>query len=460
MVVAWAIVGCGSVSPSRSPDTTGASPSAVALMTAAPSPVASASPAPRIAQPDVGDLQVAPDAARVDLVMPTFSDSTRVTNPLFPVSLQESVLLLGEVDGQAFRTEVTLLPRPRIIDWDGRLVATLVSQYVAFLGGRIHEVAYDYYAQADDGSVWYFGEDVFDFADGAIVDTQGTWLTGTDGPAAMIMPAEPHVGDVYRTENAPGLAFEEVTVRGIDQTLDGPLGPVTGGLAVEELHMDGDTEDKTFGPGYGEFFTGGGGDVEALALAVPTDRLSGPVPAELVAVYDGATAILAAVRERRWSRASAELPAVLAGWQHVRTGRVPVTIAGRLDDALARLDKAVDRRRAGPATQAAIDVARSALDLELIHRPATAIDRGRFSLWLAQLGLDSKAHAIRAMTGDFFALDYTRERFLHTLASADAATVNLQLEALLTAIMDHDFKATSQLADQLRATIEGLPAVG
>jgi hypothetical protein len=37
-------------------------------------------------------------------------------------------------------------------------VDTLVSQYAAFLGGRIHEVASDSYAQADDGSVWYFGE--------------------------------------------------------------------------------------------------------------------------------------------------------------------------------------------------------------------------------------------------------------------------------------------------------------
>ena len=45
--------------------------------------------------------------------------------------------------------------------------------------------------------------------------------------------------------------------------------------------MDGTTEDKTFAPGYGEFYTAGGGDVEALALAVPTDAASGPTPAEL-----------------------------------------------------------------------------------------------------------------------------------------------------------------------------------
>ena len=135
----------------------------------------------------------------------------------------------------------------------------------------MHEVAYDYYAQADDGSVWYFGEDVFNFADGAIVDTHGTWIAGTDGPAAMIMPADPQVGDVYRPENIPGLVFEEVVVKAVDERLDGPFGPIEGGLLVEELHMDGTREDKCFAPGYGEFYTASDSDVEALALAVPTD---------------------------------------------------------------------------------------------------------------------------------------------------------------------------------------------
>jgi len=160
--------------------------------------------------------------------------------------MQESVLLLGKVDGQPFRTEVTLLPETRIIAWQGQQVETLVSQYVAYLGGRIQEVAYDWYAQADDGSVWYFGEDVFDFRDGAIVVTEGTWLAGRDGPAAMIMPGDPQIGDVYRTENAPGFVFEEVTVRSVDEQLDGPMGPIDGGLLAEELHSDGTTEQKIF----------------------------------------------------------------------------------------------------------------------------------------------------------------------------------------------------------------------
>lgn len=259
-----------------------------------------------IPQPPISrDIPVAPESKRVDLSMPTFSDPTKVTNPLFPVSKQDSVLMVGHVDGKPFRTEVTLLPETRIIEWQGQRIETLVSQYTAYLDGRIQEVAYDPYAQADDGSVWYFGEDVADFEDGAIVTKEGTWIAGKDGPAAMIMPADPKVGDAYRTENTPGIAFEEVTVQAVGKSLDGPLGPVKGGLLAEELHMDGKTEGKIFAPGYGEFYTSDGSDVEALALAVPTDALPGPLPDELGNLYGGALRTFDAAKSRDWNAASA-----------------------------------------------------------------------------------------------------------------------------------------------------------
>ena len=69
---------------------------------------------------------------------------------------------------------MTLLDHTRVIPWAGMQVEVAVSQYVAFLRGRIHEVAYDLYAQDDAGNVWYFGEDVYNFLDGSIGDTHGT----------------------------------------------------------------------------------------------------------------------------------------------------------------------------------------------------------------------------------------------------------------------------------------------
>ena len=395
----------------------------------------------------------APKSERVDLARSSFSDPTNVTNPLFPVSRQESVLMVGQVDGKAFRTEVTLLPETRIIEWQGRRVETLVSQYAAYLDGRIHEVAYDFYAQADDGSVWYFGEDVFNFKDGAIVDTHGTWIAGKDGPAAMIMPSDPKVGDVYRPENIPGFVFEEVTVKDTRKTLDGPLGPIDGGLVIEELHMDGTTEDKTFAPGYGEFYTAGGGDVEALALAVPTDALSGPTPTELQTLSGGALDVFDAARSRDWNAASARVEKMAGAWDTYRAGEVPRLVEPRMTDALAALAEAVDARDAAQAQQAAIGAAQWSLDLQLQYRPATEIDLARFDLWAAQLVADAAAGDAAAVNGDLFTLDYIRDRILHTLPGDEVTRINSALEELQTAVSEEDLPAARSAAEHLRSAI-------
>ena len=264
---------------------------------------------------------LAPQSERVDLVAPPFSSPTKITNPVLVISTLHSAVLNGTVDDKAFRTDMMLLPGTRIIEWpEGRPVETLVSQYVAYLDGRIEEVALDHYAQDDDGSVWYFGEDVFNYKDGVIADREGTWLAGRDGPAAMIMPANPQVGEVYLPENTPGFVFEQVRVKAVDQTVQGPRRPGRGSDHRERAHQDGSREDKTFAPGYGEFFTGSGGDVEALALAVPIDKLSGPVPAELETLASGPSTMAAKQQ----------------AWRNLQARPVPPRLKSVMDDALAR----------------------------------------------------------------------------------------------------------------------------
>jgi hypothetical protein len=276
----------------------------------------------------------APEIDRVDLGTPIFSNPTNVTNPLFPISRLFRVILLGQVEGLPFRAETTLLPDTRTIDLDGKPVETLVSQYAAFLDGRIHEIALDFYAQADDGAAWYFGEDVFNYEDGLIADTEGTWLAGRDGPAAMIMPANPEVGNVWRPENICELVFEEVTAKATGVTVDGPHGPVQGAIVVQELHMDGALEDKAFAPGYGEFSTGDGSDLEAVALAVPEDALPGLPPKDLEALSAGGIEIFDAAQAEEWKRAAATVEEMGDAWDRYKEGQVPPMLEAQMDDAL------------------------------------------------------------------------------------------------------------------------------
>jgi len=410
--------------------------------------------APTVCGTDSG-AGCAPDGDRVDLAEPSFSNPTTVTNPLFPASQQHSVIFLGTVDGEPFRSEVTLLPEPKVITLNGRQVATLESQYVAFVDGRLEEVALDWYGQDDAGAVWYFGEDVFNYADGDLADTGGTWLAGRDGPVAMIMPANPQLGDVYRPENIPGLVFEEVTVTAVGQMVDGPYGPVAGAILVDELHMSGPNEDKTFAPGYGEFFTGGGGDVEALALAVPTDALGAPLPAALATISTGADTIFAAAAAEDWAAASAANDAVQAAWTTYRSGGVAPLLEAQMVDALESLAEEIDAEAVGEARQAAIDVARASLDFQLRHRPPTEIDRARFALWARQVLVDADDDDLANLRGDATTLTWVLRRFAHTLSSGDASALAARLADLRSAIEAEDLSAVAVAAEALHTVATG-----
>ena len=221
-------------------------------------------------------VPAATDEHRVDLETPVFSHPTEITNPLFPMLTH--VVQLGDDAGEALRVEVTLSPTTKTIEWEGNAVEVVVSEFTGYLDGKLAETATDYFAQADDGSVWYFGEDVTNYEkDGTVKDHEGTWLAGKDGPPGMIMPADPKVGDVFRPENIPDLVFEEVTVLETGLTVDGPSGPVDGAVKVRERLMDGTTEDKVYAPGYGEFRAETEDEFYEVKLALPTD--AGLLPA-------------------------------------------------------------------------------------------------------------------------------------------------------------------------------------
>jgi hypothetical protein len=416
----------------------------------------------QLAASGLAKLPLAPDSKRVDLATPPFTHPTQVTNPLFPISKLYSAVLNGTIDGKPFHTETTLLPYTRALEWPaGHQVEALVSQYVAFLDGTIQEVALDYYAQADDGSVWYFGEDVFDYnKEGLIAFTTDSWTTGQDGPPAMIMPAQPKVGEAFRTENIPGLVFEEVTVKTVAKTVPGPSGPVKGAMVGEELHDDGKTSDKVFAPGYGEFLTRDADGVEAMALAVPTDALDGPPPAALDAVSSSADDTFAAARSRDWTTARNAVEAAGRAWDaYSNASDVPPRLGPPMSLALVELSKAVAARNPDLAATRAIDVGQAGLDLELRYRPPDEIDLGRFELWARQTVVDAAAGHLGAVSGDVASLEWTRDRITDRLDPADLSRINSELLALREAEVDKKLTAVSAAAARVRLTAGGLELV-
>ena len=250
-------------------------------------------------------------------------------------------------------------------------------------GGRIEEVALDFYAQADDGSVWYFGEDVFNYSRGVVADTAGTWLAGQGGAGG-----DDHAGAAGGRRRAtgprtsPGWSSRRSPSRRPARPSAGPRGPVQGAIVGGELHDDGTREDKYFAPGYGEFRSAGGGDLEAMALAVPTDAAAGSRARRARpdarrrgrGVYD-------AIVAHRWRRRSGRRR------RRSRPRGGPIARAARRRGSSTPLHAALARARptrwqaaggSAKARDAALDVLDATLDLLLQFRPPAEIDRARF----------------------------------------------------------------------------------
>ncbi len=142
-----------------------------------------------------------------------------------------------------------------------------------------------------------------------------------------------------------------------------------------------------------------------------------------------------------------------AAWDAYSLGEVPERIEPRMSEDLASLTEAVNARDAARSRQAAIDAAQWSLDLQLRYRPPVEVDLARFDLWAAQLIVDAKAGEAAAVNGDFFVLDYVRDRVLHRFDDVEAARVNVGLEELQSAVGDGDLGAATDAAEQLRDTL-------
>jgi len=220
--------------------------------------------------------------------------------------------------------------------------------------------------------------------------------------------------------------------------------------------MDGKTEGKLFAPGYGEFYTRDGSDVEALALAVPTDALSSGTPPELTTMQSGAAAIFDAAASGEWKTASTSLATMTEAWRTFQSGEVPRLIEPWMTRALASLSAAVRTRDPMRTRQASIDTAQWSVDLGLRYRPPVEINLARFDLWAAQLLVDAAARNAAAVNGDVLTLFYLRDRIMQALTPAQVTSVNTRIDQLQVAGSEQDLARAAKAARRLRDIVASL----
>jgi hypothetical protein len=182
--------------------------------------------------------------------------SHRITNRLFPVSTISFKLFEGEETdpdtGETIETRLesrVLADRRRIM---GVRVVTVEER--AYEDDEIVEVAWDYYAQHDNGDVYYFGEHVDNYEDGVVDNHGGQWIAGEVGAMpGIIMPRWPRVGQTFQQEFAPGIAEDMATVLRTNVTVTVPAGTFRGCLKTLDFTPlePGIWEFKWYCPGVG-----------------------------------------------------------------------------------------------------------------------------------------------------------------------------------------------------------------
>ena len=133
-------------------------------------------------------------------------------------------------------------------------VECAVVRDTVWIDGEMVEDTLDYFAQDDEGNVWYFGELSFELEDGNIVALEGSWIAGENGAhPGIVMFDEPLVGTTYRQEYELGGAEDVGTILALNETVDVPYGNFAGCLQTLDFSPlePGAEEYKFYFPGVG-----------------------------------------------------------------------------------------------------------------------------------------------------------------------------------------------------------------
>jgi hypothetical protein len=148
-------------------------------------------------------------------------------------------------------------------------ITCVVVHDVARSGGAIVEDTFDWYAQDDQGSVWYMGEDTTAY-DGGMTSKEGSWQGGVDGALpGIIIKGTPKVGETYYQEYLAGEAEDQGQVLAVDAAVTVPVGSFTGCVQTRDFTaLEPDVEEnKYYCPGVGQvraMITKGGTEHEDL----------------------------------------------------------------------------------------------------------------------------------------------------------------------------------------------------
>lgn len=203
---------------------------------------------------DAGDQATERAARAIKLLQGVkFSHPREITNPYLPLATVKRDVLEGTEEGHKTRVERTAKPDiHKTFKFGDLTIEALAFEDRAYEGGQLVEVAMDYFAQDDKGTVYYLGEEVDEYADGKIVGHDGSWLFGKDTPALGVMfPAQPTIGLKWRSEDVSNDISEVDEIVSLSEQVKTPAGVFANCVKVKEHLADGTIEFKYYAKGVG-----------------------------------------------------------------------------------------------------------------------------------------------------------------------------------------------------------------
>ena len=150
-----------------------------------------------------------------------FHHPTVITNPYYPLVAGATWRWKGEYRNLPYTQEDLVMNYTRRID--GVVTRPVLDQDL--VKGQIIAGSLDYYAQDDQGNVWYLGEATVHYVDGKLTDHADSWIAGKDGALpGIFMPAHPALGKPrYQQEYAPNVAADVEHVVSTSKSVCEPL---------------------------------------------------------------------------------------------------------------------------------------------------------------------------------------------------------------------------------------------
>jgi hypothetical protein len=176
----------------------------------------------------------------------TGSFSTDIDNPYFPLPVGHRLVL----EGGGTLVRITVLDETEPV---AGVETRVVEEYEA-IGDRVAEISRNFFAQARDGTVCYFGEEVDIYDEhGDVTSHSGAWRA--DGDLLLpgiFMPASPRLGQAFQQEVAPGVAEDQSKVVSLGTSVEVPAGTFDETASLLDRNpLDGSEDTKVYARGVG-----------------------------------------------------------------------------------------------------------------------------------------------------------------------------------------------------------------